>query len=225
MTLSQDIMKIPGLSGSSFERQKQYWDKMGYGGGYQGSYNQNIKLINSLKNSGQGVNTAAPATTNLAEQYSNQAGANKTYKGPVFSQVLPFQNAWSSLLPTVEAEGASQINPFIQRDLNAQSRGFLNQLASTGGGRLGRATGGLGEIQAGAERDRKAQLLDWINQRKSGFENLFYNPSRDAFNNAIELGQTPTTPKIPTYGDFAKTMGDTITNQPAQGLNFRQFNF
>lgn len=139
---------------------------------------------------------------NLQQQYADKAGAGSVYKGPVFSEVLPFQQAWNQMLPTVEQEGSAQINPFINRQLRQQSSDFYNQLASQGGGRFGAARGGIGTVQADMEKQRRAQMLDWIAQRQQGFQELFYNPAQDAFNRAIELGKTPTAPRVPTYQEL-----------------------
>ena len=64
--------------------------------------------------------------------------------------------------------------------------------------------GGFGGIEADIERARKAQILDWLNARQQGFRELFYDPSEAAFTRAIELGQTPTTPTVPTWEGFMR---------------------
>ncbi len=59
MALYQDIMKVPGLSGSAYDRQSQLYSKLGAPkGGYTGSYDQNIWLLGEI---GRGNYGAAPA--------------------------------------------------------------------------------------------------------------------------------------------------------------------
>lgn len=168
-----------------------------YGGGYAG-----VPAYQSTP-----MPRPMPPQTNLAQDFANMAGANNVYKGPLFSQVLPFYQAWQKLLPTVQQEGATQINPFIQRALGQQTRAYNTGLATTGGGRFGRGVGGVGSIQAEMERQRKSQLQDWTNTQQQGFQNLFYNPTEQAWNRAAELGQNPKTPEIPTWDQFTKQYG------------------
>lgn len=140
----------------------------------------------------------------LAQQYANMAGAQNVYKGPMFNQVLPFYQAWEKMQPMAQAEAEAQINPFVQRQYGQDYGNMMNQMAQQGSGRFGAAMGNVGALQAETERNRRAQLLDWIGQRRQGFEQLFYNPSETAFNQAIERGQTPTAPTIPTWDQFNK---------------------
>ncbi len=144
----------------------------------------------------------------IAKQVANMIGANQVYKGPLFTEVLPFYKAWGQMLPAAQQEAQSMINPFIQRELGQQMQQFQQGLARTGGGRFGQALGGGGAIEAEMERQRRAQMLDWINQRRQGFEELFYNPAQEAWTQAIELGKKkPKIPKIPTWNQFTKQYG------------------
>jgi len=220
MALYQEIMNVPGLTGSSYQRQKQLYERLGSPQGpYRGTYSQNIWLLNKVRAGEFGEAPAppppSPAPTPpapapapaLPEQFAEMAGARDVYTGPLFSEVLPFYKAWETLLPTVEQEAAAQIDPFIQRELRQQQQEYGTQLARTGGGRFGRALGGFGAIEAEAERRRRAQLLDWIGQRRRGFEELFYRPAEEAFMRSIELGRTPEAPTMPTWEEYARTIG------------------
>lgn len=217
-------MSVPGLSGTAFQRQKQLYEKLGSPmGKYVGNASQNNYLIGQVraKNYGSAPAQAAAAPQTqaatqqtLANQYAEMAGAKNVYKGPVFSEVLPLQKAWDQFDPLAQQEAEAQINPFVNRQLRQDSRNMYAGLASSGGGRFGRAMGGIGSLQADAERNRNAQIYDWKNTRRQGFEELFYNPSEKAFNRAIELGQTPTTPKVPTWNEL---FGNSSSN-PFQPL-------
>jgi hypothetical protein len=200
-------------------------------GPYKGNAQQNNWLLTQI-NTGKATAPAAPQPAaqqaaapaqpvDVAKNFANQAGADSVYKGPVFSEVLPFYKAWEGLMPMVEQEANSEINPSMQRQLRQASEGIYNQMSNTGGGRFGSAWGQLGTAQASNEQARRSQVLDWMNQRRQGFKSLWYDPSEQAFNRAIELGKTPTSPVAPTYEDYQKTLNPTPTTpttpQPSGG--------
>lgn len=227
MALYKEINNVPGLSGSSFQRQKQLYERLGSPqGAYRGSYNQNIWLLNQIRN-GAAKNAMQPKPTpkptpkpqtssNTAKDFANNAGADKVFKGPVFSEVLPFYEAWGGMIPAVTEEANSMINPFINRELRTAQRGITNQMAQTGGGRFAASQGRLGNAWAESERNRRAQVEDWINQRRQGFKTLFYDPSEEAYNRAIELGQKPNSPNLPmTYEEMQRQMNGGQQTQPA----------
>lgn len=143
----------------------------------------------------------------LSDQFANQAGSGSVYKGPLFSEILPYEKAWGMMLPAVQQEAASLIDPFIERDLRSATRSYMNDLAGSGGGRFGRGVGGVGNIFAQSEQNRKAQMEDFINAREQGFEQGIYNPSEEAWMRAIDLGQSQKAKKIATYGQLAKQLG------------------
>jgi hypothetical protein len=178
-------------------------------GNYTGSLQQNLWLLKEGANRGWSAINAQPALTGQTAQQGavenvvNQVGGDKVYKGPVFGQVMPYAQTWNALKPAFEQEAYSMINPESRRALTDAMSAYMNQQASQGGGRFGFR--GQGSLLAEAERNRKAQVQDWLNTREQGFQQLFYNPSQEAFNQAIEFGQTPNTPVAPTYEDFMKT--------------------
>lgn len=216
--LYQAINNVPGLSGSSYQKQQQLYAKMGSPyGAYKGTAQQNNWLLSQI-NSGAATKAMSPQPTpkpaaaapakNTAKDIANQAGAGNVYKGPVFEEVLPFYKAWEGLLPMVQQEAESEINPGMQRQLRQASENIYNQMAG-GGGRFGSSWGQLGDAYAQNEQQRKSLTADWLNQRRQGFKSLWYDPSQTAFNRAIELGQTPGAPKIPTYAEYQKMLNPT----------------
>lgn len=145
----------------------------------------------------------------IAKQYAAAGGtAPKTTK--TFEEVLPYFSAWSKLRPGAEASAYQQVRPEIQRAYNAAMQNYMNQMASAGGGRFGRALGGTGDIWAQYEREKKAQVQDWINQYEQGFRELFYEPSEEIWTNAMTQGTTGTVPKIPTWEQYARDYGIDI---------------
>jgi len=176
-------------------------------------YNTVQGMVNSILSGRPIAPTPTPATTttgsNLANTYANQAGANLVSKGPVFSQVLPFSKAWEQLLPAAEAEAIQQISPGIERQLRTSLDSYYKGLAGRGGGRFGGSQ--VGNLQAEAERNKKSQTLDWLQQRRAGFNELFYKPSETAYNKGLELGNVGTVPTIPTWSEFMKTHGSSMS--------------
>lgn len=146
---------------------------------------------------------------NLAQDIAKQSGTGSVYSGPLFSEVLPFYKAWETLLPQVKNEAYSQINPFIQRDLKNNVRDYTYNVLAGGGNRFGRAIGQLGKFRANAQRDLTSQTQDWVNSRQQGFQSLFYDPAAQAWERAMMLGQKPTAPKIPTWGQFSNQFNNS----------------
>ena len=214
--LYQDINKIPGLMGNPYQKQKQYYERIGSPQGpYSNTAEQNTLLKNSMSKPNYGISQGNMQTTSaevpLDQQYAEEAGANDVYQGPGFYEILPYTQAWESIKPYATEEAAAFVNPYVQRDLATQMRNYYANLASTGGGRSGRAIGQQGNLWATAEQNRKAQTLDWLAQREQGFKNLFYDPAQQAWQEATELGNMPVTP---TWEELAKQMGYTPGTQP-----------
>lgn len=61
--LYQQIQSVPGLSGStSYQKQADYWNKLGLGSGYKGTYQQNSKLLSYLSKPNYGLQPIKPAS-------------------------------------------------------------------------------------------------------------------------------------------------------------------
>lgn len=156
--------------------------------------------------------------TNLAQQYASSQ--IQPYNSPLFSEVLPFTKAWEAIAPQAKSAGVSQINPEAMRQYNTQYQGYMNDMASSGGGRFGRAWGGVGSLQAESERQRQASIQDWLNQYQQGYKQLFYDPSQQAWDSAITMGKAPnqTLKQTPTwdqlYGQYQSQLGGTADVSP-----------
>jgi hypothetical protein len=139
----------------------------------------------------------------LASQYAAPAVQNAP-TSPQFEQVLPFYDAWAGMVPQASQAAASQINPELMRDYNAANRNYMMGMTGSGGQRFGRGLAGVGDLKAATERSRQGQMQDWLNQYQQGYKEMFYNPSRDAWNSAVTQGKTPdqSLTKIPTWNDL-----------------------
>lgn len=220
MALYQEINKVSGLSGNSYQKQKQLYERLGSPmGSYRGTYDQNIWLLNQIRSGnvgGQPKPQTKPQTApqqkkketpqqKIIREYTapiKETAPNK----PVFSEVLPFYKAWERFVPQVTQASNQVINPEIARARRQAMGEATNQIYSSGGNRFGEAFGQLGQIDASARRQKEALLQDYLGQYRSGFENLWYNPTETAYNRAITQGKNFNY-KIPTWEDFSKMMG------------------
>jgi LysM repeat protein len=145
------------------------------------------------------IQAQAPGQS-LAEQLT--AGI-KAPTAPQYEEVMPFYNAWERMVPQATESALSQIRPELQRQYKQNYGDYMRNMTSSGGERFGRALGGVGNLKAQTGRQEGAQLQDWLGQYRQGFQDLFYNPSRDAWNRAVTQGQTPdqNLQNIPTWND------------------------
>lgn len=210
--LYQEIMNVPNLTGTWQQRNAQLYKALGSPmGAYKGTYDQNIYLLNQLKKNdyfksglpGQPQAPQPAPAQPLATQYAAPA-VQAAPTSPQFEQVLPFYDAWQGMVPQASQAAASQINPELMREYNAANRNYMSGMTNTGGERFGRALAGIGDLKATTERNRQAQMQDWLNQYQQGYKEMFYNPSRDAWNSAVTQGKTPDQglKTIPTWNDL-----------------------
>ncbi len=144
--------------------------------------------------------SAAPQQ-GLAEGFAAAGGSAP--KTPTFEETLPYEKAWGQLAPTAYQSALQQVSPEIARQYDQAKRSYVTSLANTGGGRFGRAVGGLGNVWAESERDKKAQAQDWTNLYEQGFNTLWWDPSETAWNTAMTQGKTPTMPTVPGWQQYA----------------------
>lgn len=211
--LYKEINKVPGLSGNAFQRQKQYWDKLGLGSGYRGSYSQNIKLLNMLKKPNFGLSKKkkpapkkkpVPKKKSIAEDYvPDDVAPSKDI--PQFENVLSRQELINQMAPTVREQAAAEVTPELVRNYTRNYRDYMGGLAQQGGGRFGRALGNVGAMQADYNRRRGEQMQDWMNTFNTGV-GTWYSGVRDQYNKARDAGNVYDV-KVPTWQDFTKQQG------------------
>lgn len=217
--LYQTIMSVPGLSGTWKERLSQYYKQL-TGKTYRGTADEgNYMLAQIAKKNYESVapkKTAAPAAApSLALQYTDPiTGQVKQASAiPQFENVMPFYDAWSRMIPQATSSAQSQIQPEVNRTLKSNYNDYMGGLTSSGGQRFGQGLAGVGNIKAASGRDYNAQLQDWLSSYRTGYQDLFYNPSRDAWNTSrtqMQPNQVLEAPKIPTWEDLYGQMNNTV---------------
>jgi hypothetical protein len=198
MALYQEIMAVPGLTGTWQQRNAQYYKALGSPmGAYKGNLQQNLYLLDQIKKKNYGSLTPAPAAQpaapvapqqTLAQQYTNPLTQQLAYAKeiPMFQEVVPFMDFWEQRLqPGAMQTGQQLLKPEVMRQYNEANRDYMSGMTSAGGQRFGRALGELGNIKAASGREYNALLNDWTNQQRTGWENLWYNPQRDIWNKGI----------------------------------------
>ena len=233
--LYQRLMYVPGLTGTWRERADQYMRAL-TGKPYDGSLQTGLYLLDQISNRNfpqvapapapaQQTAAVAPApvvnpVVDTARKYTDPitgqvASASEI---PQFENVMPFLDAWNQLAPQAKQAAESQINPEAIRQYNQAYEGYMGNLVNTGGQRFGRGfdgggLSGIGSLKAGAERNRLGQVQDWLGAYQRGFQDFFYNPSRDAWNTnktSVQPGQTfDQTITMPTWDDLYKDLGNT----------------
>lgn len=225
--LYQEIMNVPGLTGTWQQRNAQLYKALGSPmGAYKGTYDQNIYLLNQIKKGNYGsltpAKTAAPAAAAapaqpevpLSRQYTDPlTGQLKTAAEiPLFQEVLPLEETWKErLMPGAMKTGEQVIKPYVQRDYNAANYNYRLGMTGTGGERFGRALGGLGNLKADYGQQYNALLNDWTAQQRKGFEDLWYNNQQNIWNRGITQvkpgGVYKDVPEIPTWDAYYDKYG------------------
>lgn len=208
--LYQEINKVPGLTGSSYERQKQLYQRLGSPlGNYTGSYQQNIWLLQQIAKGNYGTQQTTPEPTTPAvdptQEVVNEVGGDEVSKGPVFGEVLPYDEAWGNLKPYFQQQAEWEINPEQRRLLNNALRSYSMSLAGTGGGRFG--FNDRGSIEAENARNTKAMTQDWLANQENAFKTLWYDPTEKAYNTGLETGSNPSEPVVPTFDQWKSEHG------------------
>jgi hypothetical protein len=160
--------------------------------------------------------------TNLAQQYTGSIAntAKNIADIPNFQEVLPFYKAWQGIVPQATLAAESQINPEAQRQYKSGYRDYMSGMASSGGQRFGHGLAGVGSLKAESERNRLAQLQDYLNQYQQGYNQIFYEPSQTAWNKSLTQGIRPdaSLASIPTWADlydkYSQLYGVTSGSSP-----------
>ena len=228
--LYQRLMYVPGLTGTWRERADQYMRAL-TGKPYDGSLQTGLYLLDQISNRNFPQVAPAPAPAQevqaqpvqqpltAAEQAKAYADAltkaeqervAKIQAIPTFKQQFgSLDTAWQGMVPQATLVAQSQVNPESIRQYNQAYEGYMGNLVNTGGQRFGRGfdgggLSGIGNLKAGAERNRLGQIQDWLNAYKQGYQEMFYNPSQQAWEQSRNMGITPTPQDIqlPSWEDY-----------------------
>lgn len=233
--LYQEIMNVPGLTGTWQQRNAQLYKALGSPmGAYKGNLQQNLYLLDQIKKKNYGSLTPAakpaaaqPATPSvpLSQQYTQQ-GVQQVQNA---SEIPQFENAvgtfndlWKSRFePGVTTAGQAQIRPEFLRDYNAANYDYRMGMTGSGGERFGRALGGLGDLKAASNRSYIATLGDWVNQQRGTLLDGWYNQAKDSWNTArtqANFNQQDPLYKIPTWQEGLDKYGSAYGAGITPGL-------
>lgn len=173
MALYQEIMKVPGLSGSWQDRLNTFGQRF-YGGNYSGNLNQNLDLLNKVRSGVYNKPTAKPQSKPVIKPKTTQQIQQRRQ----FSEVLPFEKLFSRDLITGLAE--SQINPEIKRAKERELYNLNTGLASTGAFRSGRAGLQRQNLADAFERQRKEQVGSFVGNIKD-YTTDYYNRMAESY--------------------------------------------
>ena len=168
--------------------------------GWRDLYNLNRSTIGgnyNLIRPGQvlnipGTQTTVPTTntsTNLAKDYTSQGvdQINRAADIPLFSNAVgTLKQLWNNrFLEPVSAAAEQQIRPEYTRQYDTNAYDYLNSLYNTGGQRMGTGPGGgIGSVKAASNRAYLNTLNSWIDQQKQAFNQGWYEPVGEAWNEA-----------------------------------------
>jgi len=200
--LYQEIMNVPGLTGTAGTRQAQLYERLGSPmGAYKGTYEQNMYLYDQIQkgNYGQAAQPQAQAPT-----VASTIPAPAQYTP--FSEFMgadPFSTggAWS---PLITGLAEQNINPEIQRQFYTANRSLNSDLSGSGAYRTGLANVARQGLADTTERTRKEQVQafeDYIRGQGS----TWYNQQAEAY------GKDPSK-YIRPIGD---TFEDYMANNPS----------
>jgi hypothetical protein len=143
-----------------------------------------------------------PMTTqDLVEAYS-QPAAQMAPTIPQWENVLPWQNVWGGMEPTMMQAAFGQVTPEVMRNYLGAYRDYMSGMASSGGGRFGRGWGGVGSLQASAERQRKESAADYMTQYEQAVRE-WYDRTGEEYRRAREAGDVYDY-TVPTWEEFHK---------------------
>lgn len=224
--LYQAIMGVPGLTGTWQQRNAQLYKALGSPmGAYKGNLQQNLYLLDQIKNKNYGSLTPAPQpaataptpaqpAVPLSRQYTDPLTGQLKTAGeiPQFQEVLPYMETWKERLePGAMKTGEQLLRPEVMRDYNAANYNYRMGMTGSGGERFGRALGGLGDLKAQSGRQYNALLNDWTAQQKQGWTDLWYNKQNDMWNKGITQvkpgGVYKDVPEIPTWDSYYDKYG------------------
>ena len=155
----------------------------------------NIWAARGTQIPGVGVGVKEP---DLAQQYAGAAGEAPT--APTLRELLPYETAWGQFEPFAREQAEYEVAPEAARQYQQAARGYVGDMAGAGGGRFGRAWGGLGALGAEHERQRKYDVQSMYGTLKAGFD-----PVYGALEESWTKGMTQAKPPSEGWGAYAQS--------------------
>lgn len=132
------------------------------------------------------------------------------------ADVWDYNKLWDeNIQPMAFQFAASQVDPEAQRNYNTSYQTYMNNLASSGGGRFGGAgMGGVGQLQAESERQRGSDIGSYLDAIKSNWYTPTYNTAAQSWLEASTQGINPKTNfQKPSWQNFYDLYGDQAPEQ------------
>lgn len=236
--LYQTIMNVPGLTGSSYERQKQYYNMLGAPkGAYKGTYDQNMWLLGQTQRPNYGLPQAAPAPApapaapsardDLLNQYTDKIKPVEKTMAEVLPQDqfgAPFE-AWMKNFMETYSKPAFlryEYDPYMKDTAN--QLGDLNQnIGLTGAWRNMQSRNDLGQAiqmgQRGAEQmwtnynDREIGMMDEL--KKAWVDPLYKQRLTQYYEAPFrDLDMGPNAPQLDTTNPALSNIPQAIPATP-----------
>lgn len=182
MALYQEIMSVPGLSGSWQQRQKQYYEMLGSPmGPYNGSYQQNVFLLGKIKQPGFGVAqtqpTSQPQQVNTLDARANQI-IDKVPTKQDFEKLNPYSNYLDDNLTreSIVQQTGRYFTPIIEKNIGDIRQNFAQRNLSRSGIRRGAETDYMDNA-----RDEETQMAENLYSIRDREARERYNLDRERY--------------------------------------------
>lgn len=192
--LYQEILKVPGLTGTSRQRQEQLFKRLYPNERYTASYSQNVKLLQAVQSGAASKPAAKPASTqknNLQSQV--KAIVDKTKQVKNFEDLLKFEQYYSPELAQtgVREQVERQFAPQIESTIGGVKQEFSNRGLFRSGMRGQSEQRAFADLAEQAGTTAEQLLAAREAQAREGYANL-----------QSQFEKSPTTYKGPKSTDF-----------------------
>lgn len=223
--LYQRIMNVPGLTGSSSERQRQLYERLGAPmGSYTGSLDQNSFLLNNINqgNTGQAAATPQAQTPRQVAMNTQPTIPGTTFPVPnkmtPFEEVLPYDRVFNR--DFVNQLGMQQIMPEISRERRSSMRELDRGLAGSGAFRMGVADTSRRSLNDFYTRSLRERVSDFTNTIDDYTSN-WYNQQMERYATNPARFKLPTLPTFDQYSQQRTQASAPATRDGAYGSRSR----
>jgi len=215
--LYQEIMRVPGLTGTARQRQEQLFNRLYPGQKYSASYNQNIDLLKQVQsgNYGQTQTPQAPAVDPIALMTDQALSSIKNLPAKSFEEQYGTSDAY------VRAQDPLTNASIAERQVNGTTNAELHrtEFANRGlfrSGARGVAEGDLALTTSKNEQSMRDQLYA---TRESELKNDYATMQKN-YEDALRTGSTYTAPK---QVDYTQTPQQSYTPVQTAGDRYSVF--